>query len=80
MEEPTKIIRIDNPQECRIIERLNRFVVKVEIKGNYHPAYINFALCIHVRFGFQIRMFSGKANVKIKQNLYFDQYIEGLCV
>jgi len=40
-EEQKRIIRIDDPQECRIIERLNRFVVKVEIKGNYHPAHIN---------------------------------------
>jgi len=36
-----KLFRIDNPEECRIIERLNRFVVTVEIKGNYYPAYIN---------------------------------------
>ncbi len=39
-EEQKRIVRIDNPQECRLIERLNRFVVKVEIKGNYHPAHI----------------------------------------
>jgi len=36
-----KVFRIDNPLECRIIERLNRFVVTVEIKGTHHPAYIN---------------------------------------
>jgi sugar fermentation stimulation protein A len=41
MEEQKRIIRIDDPQECRIIERLNRFVVKVEINGNYHSAHIN---------------------------------------
>jgi len=43
VEEPTniKLFRIDNPQECRIIERLNRFVVNIELKGNNHPAYIN---------------------------------------
>ena len=40
MEEQKRIIRIDNPQECRIIERLNRFVVKIEITGSYHPAHI----------------------------------------
>jgi len=39
-EEQKRIIRIDDPQECRLIERLNRFVVKVEIRGNYHPAHI----------------------------------------
>lgn len=39
-EEQKRIIRIDDPQECRLIERLNRFVVKIEIKGNYHPAHI----------------------------------------
>ena len=36
-----KVFRIDNPLECSIIERLNRFVVMVEIKGTNHPAYIN---------------------------------------
>ena len=43
MKELTKInvFRIDNSQECRIIERLNRFVVMVEIKGTNHPAHIN---------------------------------------
>jgi len=43
MEELTmiKVFRIDDPPECRIIEHLNRFVVTVEIKGNYHPAHIN---------------------------------------
>jgi sugar fermentation stimulation protein A len=43
VEEQTKIkvFRIDNPQECRIIERFSRFVVKVEIKGDHHLAYIN---------------------------------------
>lgn len=43
VKEPTniKLFRIENPQECRIIERLNRFVVKIEVKGNNHPAYIN---------------------------------------
>ena len=43
MKERTKIkvFRIDNPLECSIIERLNRFVVMVEIKGTNHPAYIN---------------------------------------
>ncbi|MBK5190602.1 MAG: DNA/RNA nuclease SfsA, partial [Methanosarcinales archaeon] len=40
MEEQKRIVRIDDPQECRLIERFNRFVVKVEIKGNYHPAHI----------------------------------------
>ncbi|MGB7531756.1 MAG: DNA/RNA nuclease SfsA [Halobacteriota archaeon] len=35
------VFRIDNPQECRIIERLNRFVVIVEIKGTPHPSHIN---------------------------------------
>jgi len=35
------VFRIDNPLECSIIERLNRFVVMVEIKGTYHRAHIN---------------------------------------
>jgi sugar fermentation stimulation protein A len=33
MKEPTRLIRIENPQECRIIERLNRFVVLIELRG-----------------------------------------------
>jgi len=36
-----KVCRINNPQECRIIERLNTFVVKVEINGRYHHASLN---------------------------------------
>jgi len=36
-----KVCRINNPQECRIIERLNRFVVTVEINGTSQRAYIN---------------------------------------
>jgi sugar fermentation stimulation protein A len=43
MEELTgiKICRIDNSQECRIIERVNKFVVKVEINGKHYRAYLN---------------------------------------
>ena len=43
MEELTgiKICRIDNPEECRIIERVNKFVIKVEINGKYYRAYLN---------------------------------------
>lgn len=40
MKEPTKLIRIENPQECRIIERVNRFVVLIELEGTYHRAHI----------------------------------------
>ncbi|RZN43556.1 MAG: DNA/RNA nuclease SfsA [Methanophagales archaeon ANME-1-THS] len=36
-----KVCRIDKPQHCRIIERLNTFVVKVEINGRYYRAYLN---------------------------------------
>jgi sugar fermentation stimulation protein A len=35
-----KVLRILNLQECRIIERLNRFVVTVEIDRRSHPAHI----------------------------------------
>jgi len=41
VEEQKRIIRLDDPQGCIIIERLNRFVVKIEINGTYHPAHIN---------------------------------------
>ena len=40
--EPTsKILHIENAVECRIVERLNRFVVKVELDGSYHRACTN---------------------------------------
>lgn len=41
MEEQKRIIRLDDPQGCIILERLNRLVVKIEINGTYHPAHIN---------------------------------------
>lgn len=37
----TRVLKIQNPRECRIIERLNRFVVKIEISGNACRAHIN---------------------------------------
>jgi len=36
-----RVLRIQNPHECRIVERLNRFVVKIEIKGQTFRAHIN---------------------------------------
>jgi sugar fermentation stimulation protein A len=35
------LMKVDDVQVCRIIQRLNRFVVKVEIRGKIHPAHIN---------------------------------------
>ena len=35
------ILRIPSPLECAIIERMNRFVVKVLIEGRMYRAYIN---------------------------------------
>jgi sugar fermentation stimulation protein A len=35
------LLSIENPQECRIVERLNRFVVRIEIQGRFHLAHIN---------------------------------------
>ena len=35
------ILRIPSPLECVIIERMNRFVVKVLIEGRMYRAYIN---------------------------------------
>lgn len=37
----SKILRIDNFLECKIVGRANRFVVWVEIKGNSYKAHIN---------------------------------------
>jgi hypothetical protein len=36
-----KILKIGNPGLCRIVERLNRFVVKVEVGGDYYRAHLN---------------------------------------
>ncbi len=35
-----KLFRIAGPQDCRIVERFNRFVVIIEVNGYYHPAHI----------------------------------------
>jgi sugar fermentation stimulation protein A len=40
METMAKLIRIENPEECRIIERLNRFVVLIERNGIRYRAHI----------------------------------------
>ena len=36
-----KIVRLENPLECTIIERINRFVVKITVDGKPYKAYIN---------------------------------------
>lgn len=36
-----KIFKIDKPCECRMVRRLNRFVVKVQVDASYYKAYIN---------------------------------------
>lgn len=36
-----KILFVNNVIECTIVERLNRFVVRVEIAGKQHPMHIN---------------------------------------
>jgi sugar fermentation stimulation protein A len=41
MNQKTRIFRIEQARECRILERLNRFVVKIEIKGQTYRAHIN---------------------------------------
>ncbi len=33
-------IGIDNPIACSVVERLNRFAVKVQVAGSYHVAHI----------------------------------------
>jgi len=41
MPPPVRVIHIANPLECRIIRRLNRFVLEISLKGNRHRAHIN---------------------------------------
>lgn len=36
-----KILRIESPVECDIVERINRFVLKIRLKGNYYKAHLN---------------------------------------
>jgi len=40
-EKERKILRIENPVECIIVERVNRFVVKICLDGKLCMAYIN---------------------------------------
>ncbi|NIM58043.1 MAG: DNA/RNA nuclease SfsA [Candidatus Aminicenantes bacterium] len=35
------MLKLDNPFWCRIIERVNRFVVKIQIGDNYYRAHLN---------------------------------------
>lgn len=37
----SKVLRIENPQVCHIIDRLNRFVVLIERNGKFYRAHIN---------------------------------------
>ncbi len=41
MNRKTKILRIEQARECRILERLNRFVVEIEIESQTYRAHIN---------------------------------------
>ena len=36
------LISIENPLECRIIQRINRFVVEITINGSDYRACINY--------------------------------------
>jgi sugar fermentation stimulation protein A len=40
MPELAKLFQIEDPQECRIRERLNRFVVRIELGGREYRAHI----------------------------------------
>lgn len=39
-QQPRRLMRIEAPQDCRIIERLNRFVVVIEVNGIAHRAHL----------------------------------------
>ncbi len=39
-QQPRRLMRVKAPQECRIIERLNRFVVVIEVNGIAHRAHL----------------------------------------
>ncbi len=40
MPELVKLLQIEDPQECRILERLNRFVVRIEVEARDYRAHI----------------------------------------
>jgi sugar fermentation stimulation protein A len=55
-----KIIGIENPIECDIVERINRFVLNIRLKGNYYKAWINntgrlYEFLVKGRKGFCVR-------------------------
>ncbi len=37
----TSLLSIDGTEECRIVKRINRFVVEVQVQGKTHRAWIN---------------------------------------
>jgi len=37
----SKVLSIENPFECSIVERINRFVVKIQVESKYSRAHIN---------------------------------------
>ena len=39
-QQPRRLMRVEAPQDCRIVERLNRFVVVIEVKGIAHRAHL----------------------------------------
>lgn len=59
-----RIHSIENPVECSIVERINRFVLKVQLKENYYRAYTNntgrlYEFLVKGRKGFCVRNRTG---------------------
>lgn len=65
-----KILNLQNPIECHIINRLNRFVLEIQLRGNYYQAYINntgrlYQFLIQGRKGFCVSNEKGKTGYKL---------------
>jgi len=56
----SKILTIDGAIGCQVVNRLNRFVVEVQLRGDYHRAYIDntgrlYQFLVQGRQGFCVR-------------------------
>ena len=65
-----RLLRVGPPVECFIVERVNRFVVRVIVDGEPRLAYINntgrlFELLVKGRRGFCLERESGKTDYKL---------------
>jgi len=71
MKKKRRVIKIENPVECRIVRRVNKFVVEVQMNGKTYKAYINNTgrlkdYIVNGKIGFCVR----KEGKKIRYRLF----------